>query len=149
MFDLSITAFFPWFWFILAVVFVIIELITFGLTTIWAAISAICLIFISLMPVPFTVQAILFALLTLVLILFTRPFVQKKLQSGQEKTNTAALIGKHIMLQKEITPYEKGEAKINGLVWSVRSIHDVPIACGTECIIEKIEGVTLVVKIKE
>ncbi|MGP1577139.1 MAG: NfeD family protein [Treponema sp.] len=136
----------PWFWFVVAVVCVVIEIFTLGLTTIWAAISAVLLIFIALTPVSLVVQGLIFTLMTLFLLLFTAPLVRNKLHIGKEKTNAAGLVGKKILLQKGITAYEKGEAKINGIVWSVCSSDNTAIEAGTECSIEKIEGVTLVVK---
>ena len=41
---------------------------------------------------------------------------------------------------------EKGEGKVNGLIWSVRSADNEPISKGTCAVIEKVEGVTLIVK---
>ena len=50
------------------------------------------------------------------------------------------------MVLQTITEFEKGQVKINGIVWTAASIGNAEIPAGDECIIEKIEGVTLIVK---
>ena len=46
----------PWFWFGIAVICAIIEGMTLGLTTVWFALSAVLMIFISMLQPPFYVQ---------------------------------------------------------------------------------------------
>ena len=136
----------PWFWFGIAVVCAIIEGLTLGLTTIWFALSAVLMIFISLLQPPFYVQCILFALIALLLLFFTRPLALKFLHTKREKTNADSLIGKKALVLQTITEWEKGQVKINGAVWTAASVDGAAIPAGDECIIEKIEGVTLIVK---
>ena len=136
----------PWFWFGIAVVCAVIEGLTLGLTTIWFALSAVLMIFISLLQPPFYVQCILFALIALLLLFFTRPLALKFLHTKREKTNADSLIGKKALALQTITEWEKGQVKINGAVWTAASVGGEAIPAGDECIIEKIEGVTLIVK---
>ena len=136
----------PWFWFGIAVVCAVIEGLTLGLTTIWFALSAVLMIFISLLQPPFYVQCILFALIALLLLFFTRPLALKFLHTKREKTNADSLIGKKAFVLQTITEWEKGQVKINGIVWTAASVGGETIPAGDECIIEKIEGVTLIVK---
>ena len=136
----------PWFWFGIAVVCAVIEGLTLGLTTIWFALSAVLMIFISLLQPPFYVQCILFALIALLLLFFTRPLALKFLHTKREKTNADSLIGKKALVFQTITEWEKGQVKINGIVWTAASVDSETIPAGDECIIEKIEGVTLIVK---
>ena len=136
----------PWFWFGIAVVCAIIEGLTLGLTTIWFALSAVLMIFISLLQPPFYVQCVLFALIALLLLFFTRPLALKFLHTKREKTNADSLIGKKALVFQTITEWEKGQVKINGIVWTAASVDSETIPAGAECIIEKIEGVTLIVK---
>ena len=136
----------PWFWFGIAVVCAVIEGLTLGLTTIWFALSAVLMIFISLLQPPFYVQCILFALIALLLLFFTRPLALKFLHTKREKTNADSLIGKKALALQTITEWEKGQVKINGIVWTAASVEGAVIPAGDECVIEKIEGVTLIVK---
>ena len=136
----------PWFWFGIAVVCAVIEGMTLGLTTVWFALSAVLMIFISMLHPPFYVQCVLFALVALLLLFFTRPIALKLLHAKREKTNADSLIGKKAVVLQTITEWEKGQVKINGVVWTAASVDGAVIPAGDECIIEKIEGVTLIVK---
>ena len=136
----------PWFWFGIAVICAVIEGMTLGLTTVWFALSAILMIFVSMLHPPFYVQCVLFALVALLLLFFTRPIALKFLHAKREKTNADSLIDKKAVVLQTITEFEKGQVKINGIVWTAASIDGAVIPAGDECIIEKIEGVTLIVK---
>jgi len=136
----------PWFWFAIAVICAVIEGMTLGLTTVWFALSAVLMIFISMLHPPFYVQCVLFALVALLLLFFTRPIALKLLHAKREKTNADSLIGKKAVVLQTITEWEKGQVKINGVVWTAASVDGAVIPAGDECIIEKIEGVTLIVK---
>lgn len=136
----------PWLWFVLAVIFALIEAATLGLTTIWCAMSALVMVFVSFTPLPLKWQFILFALISLLLIFFTRPFAVKHLHVKKEKMNADSLIGKKVHIVKAITEFEKGQAKVNGAVWTAAAADHSDIAAGSECTVEKIEGVTLIVK---
>lgn len=136
----------PWFWFAIAVICAVIEGMTLGLTTVWFALSAVLMIFISMLHPPFYVQCVLFALVALLLLFFTRPIALKLLHAKREKTNADSLIGKKAVVLQTITEWEKGQVKINGAVWTAASVDGAVIPAGDECIIEKIEGVTLIVK---
>ena len=136
----------PWVWFGIAVICAVIEGLTLGLTTIWFALSAVLMIFISLLQPPFYAQCVLFALVALLLLFFTRPLALKFLHTKREKTNADSLIGKKALVLQNITEWEKGQVKINGIVWTAASVEGAVIPAGDECVIEKIEGVTLIVK---
>ena len=136
----------PWFWFGIAVICAVIEGLTLGLTTVWFSLSAILMIFISMLHPPFYVQCVLFAFVALLLLFFTRPIALKFLHAKREKTNADSLVGKKAVVLQTITEFEKGQVKINGVVWTAASIDGAVIPAGDECIIEKIEGVTLIVK---
>lgn len=136
----------PWFWFLIAVVCAVIEGISFGLATIWFAISAVLMIFISLLHPPFYLQCLIFVVTALLLLFFTRPLALKYLHAKREKTNADSLIGKKAIVIHPITEWEKGQVKINGAVWMATSSNRTDIPEGSECIIEKIAGVTLFVR---
>ena len=96
----------PWFWLAILVLCLIIEGITMSLTTIWAAIAAVPFIFIAKTPIPFRWQLLIFVVITVVLIVFTRPFAVKKLNVGKENsTNVNALEGQEVLVVKKITPF--------------------------------------------
>ena len=138
----------PWFWLAMAIIFTLIEVFTAGLTTIWFAIGSIPMIFLSFLPIPFLYQVLIMLVISIVLLIFTRPFFVKKLNANKEKTNVDALIGKTALVTKKITKFEKGEVKIDGKIWTAKSVSDEDLDAGTECLLQSIEGVTAIVSKK-
>ena len=132
-----------WAWLGAFVIFVIIEAATQALTTIWAALAAFLMIFLSKTNMPIRWQILLFLIITILLIIFTRPFAIKKLKLGRDKMNVNALEG------QKITQFEKGEGKAkNGVIWSVTSADGSEIAENTVCLVQKVNGNTLEVSVK-
>lgn len=136
----------PWFWLFLAVVFIVVEAVTFSLTTIWFALGAFAMIFVSFAPIPFRWQLLIFALISFAFLMFTRPFAVKRLKLKSVSLNSDALVGKKVRVTEEITELEKGAATVNGVAWSARSEDGRTIARGAECVVAAIEGVTLVLR---
>lgn len=146
----------PWFWLILVVVFSLIELAcSFNLITVWFAISALIMVFVSGLTemldasVRFSLHLGLFLLISLVLLIFTRPIAIKKLKVGRAKTNVNDLIGRDALVIKEIAKFSKGEVKIRGQVWTAISENDETIEENSECEVVNVEGVKLIVKKKQ
>ncbi|MDR2716590.1 MAG: NfeD family protein [Treponema sp.] len=135
-----------WIWAALVIIFALIEVFTFGLTTVWFAIAALLMVFLSLLKIPLSVQIIIFLIIASVLLIFTRPLAIKKFKMGKEKTNVDSLIGKHVPVIKTIGEFENGEVKLNGLIWSARSDNNAEIAVGTKCEVLRVEGVQLIVR---
>lgn len=135
-------------WLLLAAIFIIIEIISLGLTTIWfaggafvAAISALC-------GANLVIQIIIFVLVSVLLVLFTRPWAVKHLDSKTEKTNAEALIGLNAVVLEEINNLnDTGRAKINGMEWTARAKDDsIIIPAGYIAHIVDIQGVKLIVE---
>lgn len=135
-----------WIWVALVVVFALIELFTLGLTTVWFAIAAIIMVFLSLFKMPLPVQVLIFLSIAALLLIFTRPIAVKKLKMGKEKTNVDSLAGKRVLVIKTISEFEKGEVKLNGLIWAARSEDNTEIVEGAKCEVLRVEGVQLIVR---
>lgn len=137
----------PWFWIAVMTVCIVIESCTLTLTTLWFACGAFVSIFFSLTPLPFRWQLLIFAVVSCVLLVLTRPVLLKKMQKRKESmTNVDALIGQKVPVTKIIKEFEKGEVKCNGTFWPASSVDGSEIAEGTVCIISGITGNTLVIK---
>ena len=104
------------------------------------------MLLLSPLPIPFVWQVLIFLVISSLLLVFTRPVAIKKLKVGRERTNTDSLIGARTLVVKEITEFEKGLVKINGVEWSAQSIDNKTIERDATCIVRAIEGVTLVVE---
>ena len=136
----------PWVWVAVTIICVVIESLTLALTTIWFGISAFVMVFLAFTPLPFVAQVFIFVALAMVLLIFTRPIVKKKLSQKQIATNYERIIGQIAVVTKKITALEKGSVKINGMEWTAAVKEDIILEEGSKCIIEEIAGVTAYVK---
>ncbi len=140
-----------WFWLAVFVIMVIIEAMTIALVSIWCGISALIMIFLSRTEMPFKWQLLIFLLISVVLMLFTRPFFVKKLKLGKNKMNTESIEGTKMKVIEPISQFQKGTVKAqNGVVWNAESTDEEPLSSGDICIVKSVKGNTLVVqKVKE
>lgn len=140
-----------WVWLGLMVVFIIFEIATTSLTTIWFAGGAFVAFVMSIFSAPLWAEITAFFVVSLVLLIFTRPVVTKLLKIGQSKTNVESLIGQKAKVLTEINNNEEsGTALINGQEWTARACKDDEVfAAGDIVEVEKISGVKLIVKKSE
>ena len=136
----------PWVWVAVTIICVVIESLTLSLTTIWFGISSFVLVFLAFTPIPFGAQLFIFVAMSLVLLIFTRPVVKKKINQKQIATNYERIIGQIAVVTKKITALDKGSVKINGMEWTAAVKEDITLEEGSKCIIEEIAGVTAYVK---
>lgn len=136
------------YWLIGLAVLLLIEIFTLGLTTIWFAGGAFVAFISTLLGAPVWLQLALFAIVSLVLLIFTRPVAIKRLNKNRVKTNYEGLIGKVIKVTKRVDNLsQSGEAVVNGQEWTVRSLKEqVTFEPGTKVKIVNIEGVRLIVE---
>lgn len=135
-------------WLLLAAIFIVVEIITLGLTTIWFAGGAFVAAIAAACGAGLTIQILLFVVIAVVLLIFTRPLAVKHLDSKTEKTNAEALIGQTAIVLKEIDNLkETGLAKINGMEWTARAKEETVIIPEGEAVrIVEIQGVKLIVE---
>jgi membrane protein implicated in regulation of membrane protease activity len=134
-------------WLAALVVFLVIEIITLGLTTIWFAAGALLAFFAAWLGLSWGVQLILFFFVSFALLLFTRPAVQEKLNSSREKTNVNSMIGREGKVLEAIDNFNgKGRIVVGGMEWTARSLEDgVVIPQGSKVQIQQISGVKAIV----
>ncbi len=137
--------FMPWVWLAVMLICFVVEAFTMSLTTVWFAAGALVLVFVSMLPVPVPVQLLLFALISVLLLVFTRPIALRFLKIKRTATNSDALIGSRCTLLKAVTEQEKGAVRLKGMEWAVESEDGRPIGAGTDCVVKEIKGNTLIV----
>ena len=128
--------------------FVVIEAITFGLTTIWFAIGAVAAIGASAIGLGFYWQTAVFFVVSIVLLYFTRPIAKKYLKIGAQKTNVSEVIGQKGIVKKKILPHETGQVKIKGQIWTAVSEDGSVIEEKSEVVVVRVEGVKVIVRPK-
>lgn len=135
-------------WVSMFVVLVLIELLTLGLTTIWFAGGAVAAILANVLGANSIVQWILFFLVSIVLLIATRPFAVRYLNKGRVSTNADSLIGQLGIVDEEIDNLKAmGNIMIHGQDWTARSAsNDLLIEKGKTVVVKSIEGVKLIVE---
>ena len=135
-------------WLILMILLLLVEVVTVGLTCIWAAGGALVAMILSVLHIPAGLQIAAFLVVTAVLLYFTRPFAMKIINSKRELTNSESLVGKVIRIAEDVNNIEQtGMALVNGQEWTVRAANDNEVfTIGTLVTIVKISGVKLIVK---
>ncbi len=133
-------------WIILAVVFAVIEAFTLGIATIWFAIGALFAMLAAMIGVGLIGQIFIFLIASSVLIYFTRPLAKKYLKIGNTKTNVNSIVGLVGLVTKKIEPFNTGQVKVSGQIWTAKSYNNKEIEEGEEVKVIKVEGVKLIVE---
>lgn len=134
-------------WLIIAGSMVLLECMTAGFLVIWFAVGALFAMVASLFIESLAIQIGIFAVVSSVLILLTKPLVKKFIQKEDEKPNVYTVIGKTALVTKDIdTDKGTGQVKVDSDTWSAKDIDNGTITMGTKVEILKVEGVKVIVK---
>lgn len=136
------------FWLIAAGIFFIIEMATIGFLVFWLGIGALLAMITSFITDSIIIQFIVFVSTSTLLLIFTRPLVNKFIKIPKEiKTNAYSIIGKKGIVISKINNVDgAGQIKIDGEVWSAKSFDEENIEKDAEVEIVEIDGVKAVVK---
>ncbi|MCI8667699.1 MAG: NfeD family protein [Dorea sp.] len=135
-------------WLGLLIILLIIEIITVGLTSIWAAGGALAALVLNILGLSLVWQVIAFFVVTFVLLIFTRPFAVRFINTQREKTNYEGIIGKTIRIAERVDNIRQtGMAVVNGQEWTVRAEEEQEILePETLAKVVNISGVKLIVR---
>lgn len=135
-------------WLVIFVVLLGIEIATLGLTTIWFAGGALVAMLVAAIGLPVYVQIPVFLVVSIVLLLFTRPIALKYFNKERIKTNAESLVGQTVIVTEAINNIKgTGKAVINGQEWTARSAEDtVELERDSKAVIAAIEGVKLIIR---
>lgn len=139
------------FWLVLLIIAIAVEVGTMGLTSIWFAGGAVTAILAAMLHAPIAVQVILFFLVSLILLCFTRPVAVRYFNKDRVKTNVESMVGRQAVVTGEIDNIQGiGQVTVSGQEWSARCIADnLRIPVGTVVNVVSISGVKLIVKVDE
>lgn len=129
-------------WLILFVVLVVFEIATMGLTTIWFAAGALIAFFASLLHATWWLQFVFFIVVSLIMLIFTRPFALRYVNRHTTKTNIDSVIAQIDNAQAS------GYVTINGIEWAARSADGSVMEVDTMVTVKSIEGVKVIVERK-
>lgn len=136
------------FWLIASGIFFIGEIITMGFLIFWLGVAALLAMVSSFFTSNLIIQTTVFVLSSALLILATRPFVNKFANNKKNvPTNVYSLIDKEGIVTEDINLIEgTGQVKVNGEIWSATCNGNITISKGETVKILEINGVKLLVE---
>jgi membrane protein implicated in regulation of membrane protease activity len=137
-----------WYWIILGLALVALELATpGGFFFIFFAIAAMAVGSFALADVieAAWLQWLLFSVVAILgLALFRKPLIGRMGMGGTTEMDT--LVGEMAVATSAIQPGEHGRAELRGTGWSARNVDTRPLAVGQRCRVVAVQGLTLDLK---
>ena len=133
-------------WFVLMVIFVMVEASTVSLVSTWFAAGALAAMIVSLLGGQIWLQTAVFLVVSAGLLLLLRPMAKKHFTPKLTKTNVDSVIGSTGFVTAAIDNVAaSGQVKLGAMFWTARSTSGSPIAEGTLIRVDRIEGVKVFV----
>ena len=141
----------PVIWLFVMVSLVIIEVMTVGLVTIWFVPGALAAAILSYYGYGTIVQLVVFFILSLILLLITRPLAVRYMKKGLPKTNVNSLIGRNAIVSETVDNLaQTGKVMLGDVEWLARAPEDeMSIQKGAEVSVKEVQGVRLIVEEKK
>ena len=135
-------------WLILLIICIIAEVATMGLVSIWFAGGALIACFLAMANIHVVIQVIVFLVVSLLLLIVTKPMAKEWINKDRVRTNYEGIIGKVVRVTERVDNInETGTALINGQEWTARSKNDnIILEQGEVAQVVNISGVKLILK---
>ncbi len=134
------------FWAVAVVAFIILELATVGLASIWFALGALCALIAALLGAPLWLQIVWFVIISVATLLLTRPLAKKYINSKTMATNADRVIGRRAVVKERIDELAgTGAVLADGKMWSARTTDGSAVDPGAIVTVREIRGVKLIV----
>ncbi|MCC8152479.1 MAG: NfeD family protein [Lachnospiraceae bacterium] len=136
------------FWLVLFAVFLVAELVSLGLTSIWFAGGALAALLLSFTNAGVYAQVAAAIIVSVALLLTIRPWAKKHFNNDRVRTNAQSLIGQTAIVLEDIDNiHAQGRVLIRGQEWSARSVEETDcIPKDTRVTVQAISGVKLIVE---
>jgi membrane protein implicated in regulation of membrane protease activity len=136
-----------WFWVLAAFLLLTIEFFAttahVGFFAVGAFIVAI-LVAVGL-DIPLWAQLLIFAISSVVLLVFVRPIVVRKL--GLSKTHIVdTMVGEQAIILGDVAVSGEGKAEMRRSTWTARNIGETALLKGQRCVVERVVGLTIYVR---
>lgn len=134
-------------WLLVSAFWFIAEMITVGFLLFWLGIGALLAMAVSFVTDSVLIQVLVFAISSTILIILTKPIVNKYFKAKDTPSNVYTILGKKAIVTEEINNVMgKGQIKVDSDIWSARSDNDQIIPKGAQVEILRIDGVKVIVK---
>ena len=138
------------FWLVVMILFLILEMITISLVSIWFVGGSLAAFLVSFAVSNIWIEAGVFLGVSLVLLFLIRPMARKLgvKQKDQIRSGAQALVGKRALVTETIDNlHATGAVQVNGQFWSAKAVDDDEIIRkDTVVMISEVDGVRLAVK---
>ncbi len=134
------------FWLGVCAFFVVFEIMTVQIVALWFAVGAIAATFASLLGAGLITQLTVFLFVSILALAIGKPFVKKYVHSKVVPTNADMCVGQEALVIEKISNIKQtGQVKLKGQVWTARTANEEVIPEDEIVVIDKIEGVKLIV----
>lgn len=134
------------FWLAAVVGFLILEAVTFSMTSLWFAVGSAAALLTCLFTQSFQVQAVVFVAVSVVCLVAFRPLADR-LRKKATPTNGDRNIGREAVALTYITADTVGRARLDGVDWNARCISaQQSLAPGDRCRVAEIRSTLLLVE---
>ena len=140
----------PYIWLVVIVLSIVIEAATAQLVSIWFVAGGLAALIAGMCDAAIWLQILLFLLVTGIALLATRPLVKRMMHFKRTETNADRYIGKEGVVTVPIDNIQgTGQVMVLGSHWTARSVDGTPIPAGADVIVNRIEGVKVLVSLKQ
>ena len=139
-----------WFWLGMIILFLVIEMITISLVSIWFVGGSLAGFLTAWLTGKLWIQLLVFLVVSIILLLLLRPLARKLAvkQKDQMVSGAKAMIGRQAIVTEEIdTVHAKGAVQINGQYWTAKTeLFRDKIPKDTIVEVIDVDGVKLIVR---
>lgn len=133
-----------WIWLGVVIALALIECMTVDLVTIWFVASGLVTLGLSFFIDNYFIQFLVFVVLGIILLVTTRKYLVKLIDTKKEKTNLDRVVGMTAIVTEEIKKNNPGEVKVDGKKWT--AIANKKIKVDSTVKVLEIDGVKLKVE---
>ncbi|MDD6604193.1 MAG: NfeD family protein [Eubacteriales bacterium] len=137
-------------WAALILAFGVMEGVTVQLVSIWFVLGSVAGLIAAISGAPVVAQVLICIGVSVISLVATRPLVKKRLTATRQSTNADRCIGNDAVVVEDINNLDAvGTVKADGKLWSARSSGGDIIPADSIVTVERIDGVKLIVSLKE
>lgn len=133
-------------WVVVLISTIFIEFESPQLVSIWFSVGAVVALIMAAFNLHYLWQIATFVIVSMILILLTRPLSKRFMKRDIIKTNVSSLIGQQGTILKEVSLNQRGEVQVQTRIWTAFTLDNVTILQGEIVRIVDIEGNKLLVE---
>lgn len=136
-----------WMWVLVGLGLLVVEVVTpGGLFALFFGLGALVVALLSFAGVGATWQWIAFTLLSVALLLGLRRTLRDRIATSGPPVDS--LVGEQAVLLQDLAAGDVGKAELRGTPWIARAASGVPLLAGQRCRVERVEGLTLWLRVE-